>query len=177
MTPIYPDVNSYKRGQSYVSVVAGPFHVVRQANQAMDRSSPPPTKAPIGLLRGTQLSGLTLHAASPGRTPRPPPTPTPVRLGRTWQRVFRAWEFKEEFRDVLRHVPVMINLAGQIWHTFDGIIAAVHSTCSTVASKATTPKSARSLPAAMTTTPSPPIFTSGSAGSPSDCPHDPEESQ
>ena len=123
-----------------------PFHVIQLANRALDLALSASRHGADGSITGAQwrAARAVLRAGAERLDYRQRQLLAAFR--RTRRRVFRAWELKEDLRDLYQYVPVdsaraylkrwitaalrsripaFINLARQIRHNFDGIIAAV----------------------------------------------------
>ena len=123
-----------------------PFHVIQIANRALDRSSRPAVTAPTGSSPTGQWRAARCALRSGAERLTDHQRQLLNALRRYRYRLWRAWELKEDLRDLYRcvdpdqarpylkrwitsalrsRIPAFVNLARQIRHNFDGIIAAV----------------------------------------------------
>ena len=123
-----------------------PFHVIQMANRALDLVFSASRHGADGLITGRQwrASRYALRAGAERLTDFQRKLLNAVRRFR--YRLWRAWELKEQLRDLYRivdvdearpylrrwitsatrsRIPAFVNLARQIRHNFDGILAAV----------------------------------------------------
>ena len=123
-----------------------PFHVIQMANRALDLVFSASRHGADGLITGRQwrASRYALRAGAERLTDFQRKLLGAVRRFR--YRLWRAWELKEQLRDLYRvvevdearpylrrwitsatrsRIPAFVNLARQIRHNFEGILAAV----------------------------------------------------
>ena len=141
---IYRDAT--RRWVPQATICFDPFHVIRLANRALDavyKSTDRDHPTGVGNRSWRDLR-VALRSGAENLTANQHQLLVAVR--RTSRRLWRAWELKEELRDLYRRVnphlartylqrwitaalrsriPAFINLARQIRHNFEGIVAAV----------------------------------------------------
>jgi transposase len=141
---IYRDAT--RRAVPHAVICFDPFHVIQLANRAVDQVFSATRHGADGLITGKQwrASRYALRAGAERLTDFQRKIINAVRRFR--YRLWRAWELKEQLRDLYRilqpeearpylrrwitsaarsRIPAMVNLAKTIRHNSDGIIAAV----------------------------------------------------
>jgi transposase len=141
---IYRDTT--RRAVPHATICFDPFHVIQMANRALDAVFSATGHGADGLITGKQwrASRYALRTGAERLNDFQRKLINAVRRFR--YRLFRAWELKEDLRDLYRlvkprhasaylkrwitaalrsRIPAFMNLARQIRHNFEGIIAAV----------------------------------------------------